>query len=86
MSDMVAWLSDWGLEQLAPRLTDQDIDLDTLRHLTEDDLKELGLTIGLRRRLKHAIEEGLRRPTAELPAPVAKKLQRARTRAPSGGN
>ena len=73
MSDMVAWLSGWGLEQLAPRLTDQDIDLDTLRHLTEDDLKELGLTIGLRRRLKHAIEEGLRRPTAELPAPAAEK-------------
>src|SRR4029077_8795512 len=34
---------------------------------------ELGLTIGLRRRLKHAIEEGLRRPTGELPAPAAEK-------------
>jgi class 3 adenylate cyclase len=73
MSDMIAWLSGWGLEQLAPRLTDQDIDLDTLRHLTEDDLKDLGLTIGLRRRLMHAIEVGLRRPTGELPAPAAEK-------------
>ena len=70
---MIAWLDGWGLGQLASRLADQDIDLHTLRHLTEDDLKELGLTIGLRRRLMYAIEEGLRRPTAELAAPTAEK-------------
>jgi class 3 adenylate cyclase len=73
MSNIIAWLDGWGLGQLASRLADQDIDLHTLRHLTEDDLKELGLTIGLRRRLMHAIEEGLRRPTAELASPAAEK-------------
>jgi class 3 adenylate cyclase/predicted ATPase len=75
MSDIVAWLESWGLGQLASRLAEQDIDLHALRHLTEDDLKELGLTIGLRRRLMHAIEEGLRRPAAEAvsPAPAADK-------------
>ena len=70
---MIAWLDGWGLGQLASRLADQDVDLDTLRHLTEDDLKELGLTIGLRRRLMHAIEEGLRLPIAELAPSVAEK-------------
>ena len=73
MSDIVAWLDGWGLGQLAPRLAEQDIDLHALRHLTEDDLKELGLTIGLRRRLMHAIEEGLRKPAAGLISPPADK-------------
>src|SRR5258708_7999832 len=70
MSDLIAWLDGWGLKQLGPRLAEQDIDFDALKYLTEDDLKELGLTIGLRRRLLHAIEEGLRRPAAELVSPA----------------
>ena len=65
MSDLTTWLDGWGLGQLAPRLAEQDIDLDALQYLTEDDLKELGLTIGLRRHLLRAIEQGLRRPAAE---------------------
>src|SRR5215472_10182337 len=63
MSDLTAWLDTWGLGQLATLLAEQDIDLQVLSRLTEDDLKELGLTVGLRRRLMLAIEEGLRRPT-----------------------
>jgi class 3 adenylate cyclase len=65
MSDLTTWLDGWGLAQLAPRLAEQDIDLDALQYLTEDDLKELGLTIGLRRHLLRAIEQGLRRPAVE---------------------
>ena len=41
MSDLTTWLDGWGLAQLAPRLAEQDIDLDALQYLTEDDLKEL---------------------------------------------
>jgi hypothetical protein len=53
MSDIVAWLESWGLGQLASRLAEQDIDLHALRHLTEDDLKELGLTnVQLKTRLR----------------------------------
>ena len=70
MSDLIEWLDGWGLKQLGPRLAEQDIDLDALKYLTEDDLKELGLTIGLRRRLLHAIEKGLSRPAAELVPPA----------------
>src|SRR5258708_39486865 len=80
MSDLIAGLDGWGLKQLGPRLAEKDIDLDALKYLTEDDLKELGLTIGLPRRLLHAIEEGLRRPAPALvppapggPAPSANK-------------
>jgi class 3 adenylate cyclase/predicted ATPase len=66
MADLMAWLDRWGLKQLGPLLAAQDIDLDALKYLIEDDFKELGLTIGLRRRLLRAIEEDLRRPAAEL--------------------
>src|SRR5258708_9892166 len=70
MSDLIAWLDGGGLKRRGRRLAAQDIDFDALKYLTEDDLKELGLTIGLRRRLLHAIEEGLRRPAAELVPPA----------------
>src|SRR6478735_6686546 len=70
MADLMAWLDRWELKQLGPLLAAQDIDLDALKYLIEDDFKELGLTIGLRRRLLRAIEEDLRRPAAEL-APSA---------------
>jgi class 3 adenylate cyclase len=66
MSDLAAWLDAWGLGQLASLMAEQDIDIQVLGQLTEDDLRELGLTVGLRRRLIHAIEEGLRRPIKEL--------------------
>src|SRR5260370_42419406 len=66
----MAWRDGWGRQQLGPRLADRDIDFDALKCLTEGDLKELGLTMGLRRRLLHAIEEGLRRPAAELVSPA----------------
>ena len=66
MSDMIAWLDGWGLGQLGLAFGRPGHRPPHVRHLTEDDLKELGLTIGLRRRLMHAIEEGLRRPAAEL--------------------
>ncbi len=66
MSDLIAWLDARGIGQAAARLIEQDIDLATLGQLGENDLKELGFTLGLRRRLLHAIEEGLRRPVEGL--------------------
>lgn len=69
MSDLIAWLDARGLGQVSARLIEQDIDLATLGQLTEKDLKELGFTLGLRRRLLFAIEEGLGR-TVEGLAPA----------------
>ena len=83
MSDLIAWLDGWGLKQLGPRLAEQDIDLDALMYLTEDDLKELGLTIGLRRRRSRKVCAGLPRSWCRLPLVGP---HRARTEAPNGGN
>ncbi|MEM7043446.1 MAG: adenylate/guanylate cyclase domain-containing protein [Pseudomonadota bacterium] len=51
-----SWLEELGLAQYAEALASQDIDFKSLDFLTEDDLKELGLSIGHRRRILAAIE------------------------------
>ena len=53
--DMRAWLDQLGLAQFAEAFAANDIDLAVLPHLTEQDLKDLGLTIGQRRKLLVAI-------------------------------
>lgn len=51
------WLQGVGLEQLADTLAANDIDLDLLPDLSDQDLKELGLSLGHRRRLLRAVAE-----------------------------
>ena len=50
------WLRKNGLEQQLPLFEENDVDLDTLRILREDDLKELGLPFGARKRLLAALK------------------------------
>jgi class 3 adenylate cyclase/predicted ATPase len=69
MSDLASWLDKWDLGQLADKLAEQDIDLDALRQLTLDDIKELGLSVGLRRRLITAMAAGL--PAAAVASAVS---------------
>jgi class 3 adenylate cyclase len=62
--DVAAWLRGLGLEQYAPAFRDNDIDGEVLRRLTDEDLRELGVTsIGHRRRLLDAIATLGDRPT-----------------------
>jgi class 3 adenylate cyclase len=53
--DLRRWLHPIGLEELADTLAANDIDLDLLPELSDEDLKELGLSLGHRRRLLRAI-------------------------------
>ena len=56
MSDELRrWLEQIGLAQHAETLAANDIDLDVLPELSDEDLKELGLSLGHRRRLLRAI-------------------------------
>ena len=52
---MKRWLDDLGLGKYAGAFAASDIDRDVLPKLTDDDLKELGLTLGHRRKLLDAI-------------------------------
>jgi SAM domain (Sterile alpha motif) len=49
--DLRLWLQRNGLEQLAEIFAANDVDLDVLPELTDEDLRELGLSRGHRRRL-----------------------------------
>jgi class 3 adenylate cyclase/predicted ATPase len=51
------WLESIGLGEYAQRFADSAVDLSTLRDLTDQDLKELGVLLGHRRKILRAIAE-----------------------------
>src|SRR5262245_3565953 len=51
------WLESIGLGQYAQRFAENAIDLSTARDLTEQDLKDLGVLLGHRRKMLRAIAE-----------------------------
>src|SRR6516162_3923944 len=58
MSDELRdWLDQIGLAQHAEIFAANDVDLDVLPELSDEDLKELGLSLGHRRRLQRALAE-----------------------------
>ncbi len=72
MNDLEAWLEKLGLGQHAQVLAENDVDFDVLSHLTDADLKELGLSLGHRRKLLTALQDEAPKPPApaSTPAPV----------------
>jgi class 3 adenylate cyclase len=63
------WLEAIGLEKYAPAFADHEIDLAALPHLTEDDLREIGLPLGPRRKVLAARSRPL--PNTSSPAVVS---------------
>jgi class 3 adenylate cyclase/tetratricopeptide (TPR) repeat protein len=57
MRDAAEWLASIGLGEYAQRFAENGIDLSTIRDLTEQDLKDLGVLLGHRRKLLRAIAE-----------------------------
>jgi class 3 adenylate cyclase/predicted ATPase len=60
MQSIAHWLHALGLGQYAQRFAENEIDVSVLPHLTEQDLKDIGIPLGHRRKLLAAISE----PTA----------------------
>lgn len=54
--DVNAWLQKLGLEKYAAEFAANDVDYQTLPYLTDADLKELGVSLGHRRKLLAAID------------------------------
>ena len=82
-SALQRWLERCGLAHHARTFADNAIDFDVLADLSEDDLKELGLSLGDRRRLQRAIaelSEEAEKPvaTAEEPAPRRRAVEAER--------
>ncbi len=55
MTDVTRWLEELGLGQYGARFRENDIEFDVLQHLTDEDLKELGLSLGHRKKILAAI-------------------------------
>ena len=69
MQQIAEWLDALGLSEYAQRFADNDIDISVLRHLTDQDLKELGVSLGHRRKMLAAIAEMGNSFAAPAPAP-----------------
>jgi class 3 adenylate cyclase/predicted ATPase len=67
--DVAAWLRELGLERYAQAFLDNDIAPAVLAELTDQDLKDLGVSLGHRRLLLKAIKELQGRPPVP-PAPA----------------
>src|SRR6516165_4241544 len=57
MNGIAEWLESIGLTEYAQRFSENAVDFSTLRDLTDQDLKELGVLLGHRRKLLRAIAE-----------------------------
>ena len=74
MKGIAEWLASIGLSGYAQRFADNAIDLSVLRDLTEQDLKDLGVLLGHRRKILRAIAElpAAPAPTETATEPVAR--------------
>ena len=57
MAQIADWLENLGLAEYAQRFVENDIDYSVLPHLTDQDLKELGVSLGHRRKMLASISE-----------------------------
>ena len=69
MQQIAEWLETLGLSEYARCFADNDVDTSVLRHLTDQDLKELGVSLGHRRKMLAAIAEMGNSFAAQAPAP-----------------
>jgi class 3 adenylate cyclase len=66
MKGIAEWLTSIGMSEYARRFADNGIDLSVIRDLTEQDLKDLGVLLGHRRKILRAIAE----LDGVIPAPI----------------
>ena len=71
MQQIADWLEKLGLGQYAQRFAENDISFSVLPDLTDQDLKEIGVSLGHRRQLLRAIAELDRPREGHAEAPVA---------------
>ena len=69
MKDIAEWLASLDLGEYAQRFAENAIDLSVIRDLTENDLKELGVLLGHRRKMLRAIAELQEAPPARWKRP-----------------
>ena len=51
MQQIADWLEKLGMSEYAQRFAENEIDFSVLRHLTDQDLKDIGVSLGHRRKM-----------------------------------
>ena len=74
MQQIADWLQKLGLGQYAQRFAENEIDVSVLPHLTDQDLKDIGVPLGPRRKILAAIT-GTTNATPEPAASIEPKAQ-----------
>jgi class 3 adenylate cyclase len=74
MQQVADWLEKLGMSEYARRFAENDIDASVLPHLTDQSLKELGVSLGHRLKILAAIKE-LGGPTPAPPQPTTPKAK-----------
>ena len=69
MREIADWLEKLGMSEYAQRFAENGIDLSVLPDLTDQDLKDIGVLLGHRRKLLRAIAELNNAATTAVPAP-----------------
>ena len=77
--DIAKWLEGFGLGPYAQAFAENGIDLDILPSLSDDDLRELGLNLGDRRRVQRALQL----QSSEIGAPTAPTLSSDKSALPA---
>ena len=77
MQQIADWLQKLGLGQYAQRFAENEIDVSVLPHLTDQDLKDIGVPLGPRRKILTAItaQAGTTNATPETAASMEPKAQ-----------
>ena len=57
MTGLAEWLASIGLGEYAQRFAENAIDLSVISEITEQDLKDLGVLLGHRRKILRAVAE-----------------------------
>lgn len=65
-NDLAGWLATHGLEKYLETLRHNEIDLDVLAEIDEDDLKELGFSLGDRKRFLKAVRQDADTPAERM--------------------
>ena len=78
MTDLAEWLEAQGLSKYAKVFAENDVDLETLPHLSDEDLKEVGLSLGHRRKLIATLRDTPPEADTDEPKTDAERRQRLR--------
>ncbi len=61
MQQIAEWLEKLGMSEYAQRFAENGIDVSVLPHLTDQDLKDIGVSLGHRRKMLRGHRESFRR-------------------------